>query len=415
MADITHTLGLDETEFVRGLKRAEDQTKGMDRGIRSSTASVKAAQEGFQRLQGLILGTGGAITAVVVGVAKIAQGIEQFRNGGDMLDRELSVYKQVEVSLSAQLTQHQQITRAIQERYQESLRQLDAPSDSVEGFLSKWATKGWDAVLGGDTEQVARDRIESNRRNAETAAAAAEKNRQELAAEGLARGLRRDVAAGAAAQGEDPQAARFRVESLEHEERLSRIRELTTLDKARVEELTKLEQERHWRVVQSLSVETAERITKAAREREEQARTAEQRRMADEESIARTMEDLRISNLRAEGKAKEAEQAEITARYESVRQNIERSSASEAAKRDALAKLGEQRTAALALAGRPEELRTGMRSVGTGLGEQATRQALGGGPGRAIERTTTGIAVDLRKAVEILNKMSSAAPIARLA
>lgn len=413
MADITHTLGIDESEFVRGLKRAETQVATMSRRVEAQTPTLRGLQQSAQRIQSLMMGVVGPASAAAAGVARLVQGIQQFRDGGGALDRELDKYKQIEISLNAQLSAHQQISRAIEDRYQQSLRQLDAGRGD-EGPMGFWMDVGQRAanfVTGGDTDRVARQRIETNRADAERAAVAAEKNRQDLDAKNLRRGLRRDVAGSAATIGEDRESARFRVEAIEHEERLARIRELTTLDKARIDELTKLENERHWRVVQSVSAETAERITKAATERAEQNRLAEERRAADEEAIARSLEDTRISNLRAAGKESEARQAEIIARFEQQRLAIERSTASEGFKRASLDKLTEERMSALALAGRPEDARLGTRGVGTGLGAQATRQALGVGPGRSIERTTTNIALDLKKAVEILNKMAAATPL----
>ncbi|MGE3175867.1 MAG: hypothetical protein AB7O32_00240 [Vicinamibacterales bacterium] len=442
MSDIAHTLGLDDSSYRQGLEAsasaavvafdrvearlaqsharlpqilstastiADRHTQGTVRAlgmyrsqatgtfrqvggaIQSSTGTLSGMQAGLNRVKSLVFGVGGAFSAVAAGIAQVTLGVMQYRNGGEMLDKEMEKYKQIEISLDAQLTKHQEITRAIRDRYEEGLRSLDATPGSITDVLNLGYQKLADWMTGNDTKEAAKQRIEANRHQAELAAAAAEKNRQDLEADNLRKSLTRDVAGQAADVSEGPERAKFRVEGIEHEERLKRIRELTDLDKARLEELTALEDQRHWRAIQAISLEAGERQAREFEQRQREKKQAEERVAAAEDQNLRAIEDLRIGNLRAAGLDKEADTLETTYRFARLREEIDRSAAGEEAKRAALRELGQREAEALALAGmdKPTQLRA--RVAGTGLGATATRQVLGGAGGsrgeRAAEKT----------------------------
>jgi len=406
MADITHTLGIDEREFVSGLKQAEQRAAAFDARLKTSTSSIKSVQEGFQRVQGLVLGTVGAAGAAVGAFVKMGQAIGQFQAGGALLDREMEQYRNISIEINAQLSGHQRITMEIEKRYASSLQQV-ALAEEEAGFWFDIKDALYDIAGLPNPGDVARDRIETFKRDAQGAADALRSNQEQLAAEGLRKQIEGELLRTPSA-GEDDIDARRRAENQLDYERRQAIVDNRSLDFDEATRLMDLERERHNRVLAQLDQERAAKNAQAAKdaENDQKRKQAEAERRADAElRIKDTLEDLRISQMRAQGMTKEAEIEQEKARFARIRREIEGSNAGDAAKAESLARLKELEATGLGLVGRGGDTRT--RSIATGLGSAAARQVLGGNGMRTVERVTSTIARDLKELVALAKRANA--------
>lgn len=419
-ADLTHTLGLDDSPLVQGFDRAEARARTFGQRVAEMTPGVKGMQEGFQRVQSLVVGMTASIAAAAYGIGRVASGVVQFRNAGEYIARDLENYRQINVELDAQLTTHQRITREIQDRYEAGVRRLATRDDSAEGLLKGAADRYSDQVfrnadsdLGAYLRMVnpvtqvqdifsaltakgptayeinAAGFLESQRSGASNSAEAALRERAglEFAKQRLA--VERDIYTLGT---KDDLSNRANAELAAHSDRLKRIQEIEGLDTARQEKLIGLENRRHEMVLSTIEAERAARARQAA-ETQTKERTAQaERRASAEDAAARTLEDLRVGNLRAAGLQKEADLLEAQYTFARMRSQVEGSEAGSAVKQAALAELRTREQETLALLGLDRGGRPGAEYqavAGTGIGATATRQVLGGSNpiARGVERT----------------------------